>query len=142
MTMETLAAHSRIHLPLILRTCALAVLFVLQFEILEVALRGYYDETNLRQSVWMPIQGGSSYFFSFLPIFLVVFLLVTNTRTKSHAKRFIESASPHAWPGFAAAQIIALLHRFMTRAEPNQLTLSDGEDGETCARKRRTESFG
>ena len=105
--MSTLATSYRAYLPLILRTSTLLLLFLLQFEVLEIALRRYYDSTNLPQSVWAPILGSQRDIFSFLFVFLAAFLVAASTRLRQHGARFVELAEPHAWVRVTAMQVLA-----------------------------------
>ena len=105
--MPTPAINSRVSLPLILRTGALLLLFLLQFEVLEIALRSYYDSANVRQSVWAPILGYQRFVFSFLFVFLAAFFLAAWPRLRKMGTRFVEASGPHTWVGFSAAQVMA-----------------------------------
>jgi exosortase E/protease (VPEID-CTERM system) len=105
--MPILATHPRACLPLILRTSALALLFLLQFEALEIALRSYYDSTNIPHSVWAPISGSARFLFSFLFVFLAAFLIIAGPRLRQHGARFVEASGPHYWMRGTAAQVLA-----------------------------------
>ncbi|MEN8107368.1 MAG: exosortase E/protease, VPEID-CTERM system [Pseudomonadota bacterium] len=103
----TLATYPRAYLSLILRTSALVLLFLLQFEALEIALRSYYDGASIRQSVWAPVQGSPRFVFSFLFVFLAAFLAIAGPRLRQLGVRFVEASGLHSWIRFTTAQVLA-----------------------------------
>lgn len=105
--MTTQVIYLRAYLPLILRTGVLLLLFLVQFEALEITLRSYYDNTNTQQSVWAPVIGYERFVFSFLFVFLAAFLLTAWPRLRPLGAHFAEASGPHPWMRTAAMQILA-----------------------------------
>lgn len=105
--MTAQAIQRRVHLPLILRTGVLLLLFLFQYEVLEIALRSYYDSTNVQQSVWAPILGYQRFVFSFLFVFLAAFLVTAWPRLGALGSRFAEASGPHPWIRTTAIQVLA-----------------------------------
>ncbi len=64
----------------------LCVLFVVQFEAVEMALRAYYDPRSGRASIWAPLYDYRHIFFSFCIVFPVALVLFVWPR----GKRYLE----------------------------------------------------
>ncbi len=72
------------------------LLFIIEVEIVEIALRNYYDLSSLRTSVWAPIIGKQLYFFNFVVAFPAILLLLLWPRLRTHSAQFTALAGQHS----------------------------------------------
>lgn len=98
--------QSRTHLA---RIALLLVALIVQFELVEVSLRGYFTPDSLAQSVWSPIAGKQLYFANFLVSFPAILLLVVWPRLRLHGANFLAAARDHSWLAPAAMQILLFI---------------------------------
>lgn len=89
------------------RLFGLCLLFLLQFELLEVTLRAFYNKDNLPLSVWAPVIGAQRYVFSFGFVFLAAFGMLAYRRLQDHFDQLIEAATGYRWQRNLALQVLA-----------------------------------
>lgn len=103
--METRSSHLPEHKTIVLRLGLLCLFFLAQFEIVEIALRRYYDATNIGQSIWAPIPG-RRFIFSFGFVFLAAFLAASFPRLKKLWADLQSYGATHAWRPMVAVQAV------------------------------------
>jgi len=94
--MTTAAFDFRAMTWVIVRISLLLLLFILQFEIVEISLREYFHAGNIKQSIWASVPG-RRYIFSFLFVVLAAFMVISRLRLARHADEFIQSVKSHPW---------------------------------------------
>ena len=99
-------AIGRQGLPLV-RIFMYLLLFIVEVEAVEIALRSYYVPTTLASSVWAPVMGKQLYFFNFVVTFPAILLLLLWPRLRKYGTQFMASplARSQAWP--LAFQLLA-----------------------------------
>jgi exosortase E/protease (VPEID-CTERM system) len=80
-----------------LRLVILAAFFFLQFEAVEVALRGYYEPATILASVWASVAGYIGYALVFGVVLVAMFALLLAPRLPAHLSRLRQAAATHQW---------------------------------------------
>jgi exosortase E/protease (VPEID-CTERM system) len=80
-----------------LRLLILAAVFFLQFETVEVALRGYYEPATIRTSVWASVAGYRGYGLVFGIVLVAMFALLLAPRLTAHIASLRQAAATHDW---------------------------------------------
>lgn len=96
------------HLPLI-RIFLLVLLFIIELEIVEIAMRSYYDAESIRNSIWVDISKYRGFLFSFLFVFFPAFLMISAPRIRTHFTYFSKSIKHHKWIRLLVIQLIAYI---------------------------------
>lgn len=89
------------------RLLLLAGGFLVQFELVEIWLRGHFVTSSALVSVWAPLFEYRHFFFSFIVVFPAALLLLIWPRCREHLTRLREVASVHHWGPLLAVQLAA-----------------------------------
>jgi exosortase E/protease (VPEID-CTERM system) len=90
-----------------LRLVALVLLFVLEYEAVEISLRGYYDSATMHGSVWEPIAGYHGYGLVFGVLLVGVLSVLLAPRLPAHLSSLRHAAASHAWRRPLVLQLLA-----------------------------------
>jgi exosortase E/protease (VPEID-CTERM system) len=85
----------------------LGALFVLQFELVEMSLRAYFDLKSGRASIWAPFFDYRHVFFGFCIVFPVLFTLLVWPRGRRHVSQLETATHAYNWLPRLAAQLLA-----------------------------------
>jgi exosortase E/protease (VPEID-CTERM system) len=93
----SLASAVRQHRAVGLRLILLALLFLLQYEAVEVALRGYYEPATIRTSVWEPVAAYKGYALISGVLLVGALALLLWPRLPAHWSQFRQVAAEYPW---------------------------------------------
>ena len=101
-------------------------LFVLQFEIVEISLRAYFERSTALSSVWAPFYEYRHFVFSFIIVFPVALLLITWPRCSRHIDNLRASTQTHHRLPRLVVQLVAcasfMLVTYFLSVRPEILT--------------------
>lgn len=103
---ESLAATAKRNGWLIGRLIFLVGIFVLQFELVEIALRAHFSASNIDGSVWAPFFGLRHYFFSFIIIFPAALALLLWPNREPLWRDLLAASNAHHWLKPLVVQIV------------------------------------
>ena len=91
----------------IVRLTLLIVLFVLELEMVEIALRDYYDTSRpFQASIWAPVSGYQRFVFSALFVFISALVIAVWPRLAAHWTHFQQLTQHYAWVRHLIAQLL------------------------------------